>query len=171
MLRRLFSFQGRVNRAKFWAFYIGGSLAVDVIIIALIAIGSAWSNGTPQLDILNGTWPQTPAGWVSELSATLLYFVFAYAMMAQLVQRLHDRDKPAWWLAVFWGPTLALFAATFTVGRPAMTQFPMPGAALILGFFAAWLIMVWFLVEILFLPGTSGNNRFGSDPRAPKAAI
>lgn len=170
MLQQLFSFKGRVNRAKFWAFYIGGTLLVSVLVAALMAANAALSHNEPQLELLNAQWPQTPLGWATELPMAVLSSAFFYAMIGMIVKRLHDRNKSAWWLILYWGPAVAFFALLYGLGFGAMGKFPMPGALLNGLFFVVWLIGAWYLVEILFLPGTRGDNLFGPDPRAKIAS-
>ncbi len=59
--------------------------------------------------------------------------LLAYWSLAVNAKRLHDRDRTAWWLAAFWVPVLNLPIA------------------------------LWLLVQLLFLRGTPGPNRFGPD--------
>jgi uncharacterized membrane protein YhaH (DUF805 family) len=39
-----------------------------------------------------------------------------------------------------------------------------------LGFLAVGIAALWLLLELLILPGTRGENRFGPDPRAKRVA-
>ena len=54
--------------------------------------------------------------------------------LAVLVKRWHDRDRSAWLLLLLFLPILN------------------------------WIVLVWVLVELWFLKGTDGMNRFGEDP-------
>jgi uncharacterized membrane protein YhaH (DUF805 family) len=75
-------------------------------------------------------------------------------------ERLHDRDKSAWWLVTFYVvpgvlgqfAKLAWFAGT-------------PGTVLrtILAL-APFALTIWGFVEIGCLPGTAGTNGYGPDP-------
>jgi len=170
MLHFLFSFKGRVNRAKFWAFYLGGTFVASAVIIVLIALEQTLSSAAP-LGFLIGTHPQTPVGWASELAVAVVYLLFIYVIIAMVVKRLHDRGKSAWWLVFFYGAPLVFFGVAFFLGWPPHNDFP--GQPIVMGvaFLACWLICVWYMVELLFLPGTRGANRFGPDPRVKPERI
>src|SRR5262249_60825343 len=94
----LFSFRGRLNRKPFWI----TSIAIAVIMTPpiLLALGMA------------GELAPVMAG---ERAST--FFNLAIAIPALLLglalgaKRLHDRDKSAWWLLVFYAPTILSTAA------------------------------------------------------------
>lgn len=74
--------------------------------------------------------------------------------------RLHDRDKSAWWLAVFYlvpGVLGQLAKAAWSAGAA--------GTALhyILAL-AAFALTIWGFVEIGCLRGTAGSNTYGPNP-------
>jgi uncharacterized membrane protein YhaH (DUF805 family) len=60
------------------------------------------------------------------------------------VKRLHDLNVSGWWM-------LAAFAIA-----------PVSSAINI----SVWIIMLLVVAILSLLPGTSGHNRFGNDPRA-----
>ena len=70
------------------------------------------------------------------------------------VKRLHDRDKSAWWLAIFYGVPILFDSAAYAVGANLALFFVAPAA----------LINLWALIEFGFLRGSLGPNRFGDDP-------
>jgi uncharacterized membrane protein YhaH (DUF805 family) len=77
----LFSFQGRINRAKYWI----AAVVYAAAMIALFGLGFFFN------------------------VAALFFVVAALAFIAILVsgvavgiKRLHDRDKSGWWLAAFY---------------------------------------------------------------------
>ena len=72
-------------------------------------------------------------------------------------ERLHDRDKSAWWLLVFYG----LPALLGPVAR--MASFPGARLHYILAL-AGFALSIWGFFEIGCLPGTSGSNSYGPDP-------
>jgi uncharacterized membrane protein YhaH (DUF805 family) len=82
----------------------------------------------------------------------IISFVSALAIG---IKRLHDRDRSGWWILLFYfGPSvLAAAQASTDAGF----------ASLILGL-GTFVISVWCLVELGFLRGTRGPNRFGPDP-------
>ena len=115
---------------------------------------------------IHGTgWFVTPPGIaVCAILAAWVLLVF-YVMLAAVVKRFHDRNKSAWWLAYFFGVPVAFFAAAFVpIGWPPREVFPGAVIAMYLFFAFAWLNNLWYLLELLALPGTKGDNRFGSNP-------
>jgi uncharacterized membrane protein YhaH (DUF805 family) len=143
----LFSFRGRINRAKYW-------LALLVFLVADIV-----------LELV---------GWASRNGVTfqVLSFVVNLAVfiatIAVCIKRLHDRDRSGWWLMLFYvGPFVFVliggfifWAAADSVGTSA--EWSYLGLRLcILGGFA---LLIWGFVEIGCRRGTAGYNRFGPDP-------
>ena len=148
----LFGFRGRINRAEYWftllVFFIVG------VVQALLGhvIGAA-----------------VVADALSFVVSTAL-FVSGLAVGAK---RLHDRDKSAWWLAVFYLAPGALILLAVGAGLAAgATAGPAAdGMALLvrLCIVAAVAIGVWFFVELGCLRGTRGYNRYGPDPTKAQA--
>jgi uncharacterized membrane protein YhaH (DUF805 family) len=143
----LFSFQGRINRAKFW-------LAVLVYIVASI-VGSivAAASGS---DIV--------AGLVNGLVGLLTFLSGLFVA----IKRLHDRDKSAGWLLLFYfAPSiLAAIGLVLMVLGWAGDAFGMRPVGLL--FVLAGLgIALWAFVEMGCLRGTVGPNRYGADPLEP----
>lgn len=139
----LFSFQGRINRAKYWLASLI-QLAIMAAAAAMIILGMG-----------DGATAMAP------LAAGLL--VLAIVMVSGLavgVKRLHDRNKSGWWLLFF-------------IGAPALLEGAaraMPGMESgILGLLGAG-INIWMIIELGFLRGTAGSNRFGPDPLASGGA-
>lgn len=131
LLRFLFGFQGRFNRAKFLvAFYAVGLLCAPFEILA-------FANGAVALI------------WVSYVPALV-------GISAAGAKRLHDRDKSAWWLALYYGVPL-IIGTLDHVARG--TSFPDLNSS-IAGIFAVP-FLAWGTIELTLLPGTPGANRFG----------
>ena len=73
-------------------------------------------------------------------------------------KRLHDRDKSAWWLVLFYvGPGIAS-----AIGNE------MENMGLVLHV-VGFAITVWAFVELGCLRGTVGPNQYGPDPLEPAA--
>jgi len=75
-------------------------------------------------------------------------------------ERLHDRDKSAWWLVVF-------YLVPGVLGQLAKTAwfFGATGAVLHYTFaLASFALTIWGFVEIGCLRGTAGSNTYGPDP-------
>ena len=102
----LFTWQGRVNRQRYWAFYLVylAGLVISLIVDALLTGG-------------------------------LLYFLYLlavfYPSLCIGIKRWHDRDKSGWWTLILLIPVIGL---------------------------------IWGIIELGFLKGTEGPNRFGPDP-------
>jgi uncharacterized membrane protein YhaH (DUF805 family) len=128
----LFSFRGRVNRAKYWLFWLCSMIALWVVILFVYPLQGSMAY----------------AAIVGAASVIVLY-----AAVAVAVKRLHDRDKSAWWMLVFYGvPAAATVISIILELDPAI-----PGlVSLVIG--------VWALVELGCLPGTAGPNKYGPDP-------
>jgi uncharacterized membrane protein YhaH (DUF805 family) len=98
------------------------------------------------------------AGDLSGLGAMLFILILAYIPLLWIglalgAKRLHDRNKSAWWLVIFWivpailqgiGEHIDGIGLIFTLGGLALS--------------------IWGLVEIGFLRGTVGPNQYGPDP-------
>jgi uncharacterized membrane protein YhaH (DUF805 family) len=129
-----FSFAGRANRAKWWLVGL-----VNVAILVVLAL-LAFANGSM-------------ATWVV---FAIIAIVAAVSGLAIGAKRLHDRNKSAWWLLVFYVLPNVLSAIGNVVGS---------GAA-IAGGLASLAISIWAIVELGCLRGTPGPNPYGPDPLA-----
>jgi uncharacterized membrane protein YhaH (DUF805 family) len=161
----LFSFKGRINRARFWFFFfVLNPVAQLIYALVAYAIIYAW-NGRIDIDwsdmsilkksvLIILTIPLIPIGLISP-----------FAIYAK---RFHDRNKSGWWqLAFFVAPVFLvfLFAQDPPIIPPRTFAFECATVAGVVGYIG----MIVLTIEILFIRGTRGNNRFGPDPLAPKA--
>ena len=104
----LFSFNGRINRAKYWLMVLILSVAQLIVLLLSATIGE-----------------------VGIVLYVLYFFIAIWPGLAISAKRWHDRDKSAWWILIGFIPII--------------------GA-------------IWTLVELGFLKGTDGANRYGADP-------
>ncbi len=118
----LFSFQGRINRAKFWLVHI--VMWVVVLVVFSAILGSAAMSSDPQAALQS-------VGVVGGLILLVVYILAVWIGLAIAAKRWHDRNKSAWWILIVFVPA---------VGG------------------------LWYLIECGFLRGTTGPNKFGSDP-------
>lgn len=138
----LFSFQGRINRAKYW---------LAVLIYFGVAIVLAL------LGFLIGHIPGV--GILYSIIALVVYIAMLVSGIAVGIKRLHDRAKPGWWLLVFYVlPTVLMLIGTLLSWGA--------GSMAISGLFSliALAISVWGFVELGCLRGTVGPNAYGPDP-------
>ncbi len=94
------SFEGRINRAKFWLGVVG-IIVVEVVAIAIVGVVNSAA-----INIL----------------AFLVYLALIYAGLAVSVKRWHDRGKSGWWVLIglvpIIGPIWALVETGFLPGTP-----------------------------------------------------
>lgn len=140
VLSALFSFEGRLSRIDFWR--RGNLLALP---LAVVIAGTIFATMT------------SPFGPF----VALLLLPFPIVSLSMAARRLHDRNKSAWWLVLFMGAPAALATAASV-----LLEAPRPdgNVALTLAV-AAWVIVVWAVIELNFLSGSSRANRFGPPPR------
>jgi len=148
----LFSFKGRLNRARYL-----------VVELALLALWVAALYGSSSL-------VSSPAAlsWVVAIP-------MIWINMATTAKRLHDRNRSGWWaIAVFVVNRLSylyyglFFGLSFGVDISAAREMLLVMLAVALS-----LLQTWIVIELFFVMGTDGANRFGPDPTrtAPVAAV
>jgi uncharacterized membrane protein YhaH (DUF805 family) len=140
----LFGFEGRINRAKWW---------LTILIIAIVWI-VAGIIGAILWAILGETIGLVVAGLIGLATVVLVL----WASIATGLKRLHDREKPGWWLLIFWLLPFVLNLASIPMAGS------MAGNLLALVGFG---ISVWAVIELGALKGTTGPNKYGPDPLPP----
>jgi uncharacterized membrane protein YhaH (DUF805 family) len=141
----LFSFQGRINRKPWWL--VGLALLGIMLVLSIAAAVVAGSA------IIN----DDPMAMIGALGGMVIFFLvlmvpLIWIGLALGAKRLHDRNKSAWWLLVFY----VLPGIVDAIGN----QF---GVSFIFSL-AAFALSIWGLVEMGFLRGTIGPNQYGPDP-------
>ena len=134
------SFRGRSNRKRYW---------LTVLSIIGLFLASALVGAVLQIVPFLG------------LIVIPVWVALVIAIFANATRRLHDRNKSAWWLLLF-------YVVPVILGIPfQLAQYgPQDGFQAL----AALLVLVslpfslWGLVELGFLKGSAGPNRFGEDP-------
>jgi uncharacterized membrane protein YhaH (DUF805 family) len=183
MLWLLFSFEGRINRAKF---YLAGLvllcwmiLLLLLFVVVCVAYGDARSFG---LDVgiasLHATLdgPNSfhlgindifalvdPAAWRAlprnDIAGALAHAVatplLLWVFLAVCVKRLHDRDKSGWWMIPFFVvPGLyKQFEGRLPDSHVTSAMSLMVGA-----------LAMWGFVEMYVRKGTRSSNLFGPNP-------
>ncbi|MEJ1967503.1 MAG: DUF805 domain-containing protein [Rhizomicrobium sp.] len=127
----------------------------------------------------------SPAELLAKLGIVLalcgvFYLLTLWSALAVAVKRLHDRNKGAWWLLVFYvlpiilstPRNIAIWHAvqdgTFIALAQQGRTMEIGGPIAIVAGGAASLIGLWAFVELYCLRGTVGDNRYGPDPLAGK---
>ncbi len=137
------SFDGRINRAKYWA---------GVVILAIISIVLGF--------VIGAVFGSSVFGAILVTLVTLALFYPGYAVAAK---RFQDRDKPG--VTALYGLVPVLIASLLQAFGLTGT----PNEPNALGWICNLVTMgvgLWFLIELGILKGTPGPNRFGGDPLA-----
>jgi uncharacterized membrane protein YhaH (DUF805 family) len=141
LFESLFGASGRINRAKYWRatlLFAGTGLMVAVILFTAAGIAA----------------PLVILAVVLVLIPWLLWGI------SITTERLHDRNKSAWWLVVF-------YLAPAMLGQLAKAAWSAGATAVTLHYvltLAAFALTIWGFVEIGCLRGTNGSNEYGPDP-------
>lgn len=120
MMDLLFSFNGRINRAKWWL----GSIAIMVALMILYTI---------LIFAVGGSMTVNPDGTVSGgggmmgILSIVIYLAALWPLLALQVKRWHDRDKSGWWVLInlvpFIGGIWALVECGFLEGTKGPNKF------------------------------------------------
>ena len=157
MWRNIFalaSVRGRANRAAYWKAILlvyGGITIVVLLIVYASKTGVLSGSQNNQIVAVAGT------------AGCAVFFVCLWIGWATTVRRLHDRDKSWGWAFLFTFVPASISSAI----RPAAVVGPLNPEQAALGIIPLGLL-IWGFIEIGCLRGTSGDNRFGSDPLASK---
>ena len=176
----LFSFQGRINRARYWYAVFASMISCLVFLFLLaVALGAIFGAGVKSVDLntfgvfgdspslpfradFNGAGPASPVSLLFYALGAPIFVGALWFLAATTVKRLHDRGKSGWWIVPF-------FVVPNLLGKIE--------DGLAVSWLANFLVLVmavlsfWAFVEMLCVRGTSGPNRFGSDPLAPPAPV
>jgi uncharacterized membrane protein YhaH (DUF805 family) len=138
----LLSFKGRINRARF--------------LVVQLALITAW------LII----WLKSPFDFSSQWEAWVIAIALIWINTATTVKRLHDRDRSGWWaVAVFIISRLSYVYYGLFFGLHFGVDISIARELLLVMFAVALsLLQTWVVIELFFLIGTDGSNRFGADP-------
>jgi uncharacterized membrane protein YhaH (DUF805 family) len=151
--RALLSFRGRAVRLRYWVTTL---VALLMIVLAfMLAIGA--SRFAPVGPVNIGIFV------VLMVLAFAVFVLMIWLFVAVMVRRLHDRNWSGWWaipiLAGSLVPDLLERVGDVSLG----VQLPLLLLSAIVG--------IWSLIELGFLRGTAGENRFGPDPLASKESV
>ena len=165
MLRFLFSPFGRVSRQTYWLNWIVPYFVASIVVALLDT----------------ALWPESP---ITHRPPPYLRMIFSLVViwpsLAVATKRLHDRGMTGWWNLVhlvgffviatvsYWYYTTVASGVEPTAAFEALSQPIKIGSILVT---AAYLVIsLYLLVNILFLRGQTGDNRYGHDPLAENQA-
>ncbi len=139
----MFGAGGRINRARYWLSLFKLCLAGLLVTVVLF----------------------TAAGLAAPLFVLMVIVVLIPWLLwgfAIHTERLHDRDKSAWWLVIFCLLPRVLGQLTEVTRFAGPTGLMLRCAIELAGF----ALVIWGFVEIGCLRGTAGSNTYGPDPLA-----
>ncbi|EGQ7661875.1 DUF805 domain-containing protein [Vibrio parahaemolyticus] len=134
----LFSFHGRIDRKTYWIWNV-------IYYISIIGFGAGISKLFPAF---------------SYLLLPIFLLVLLIPDFAITTKRWHDRDKSIYWLGLNIPLVIGRIATPMTspmAQEPSTPQLFIASISLICG--------LWILIECGFLKGTSGPNKYGSEPQ------
>lgn len=143
----LFSFKGRIGRGDFWL------LMLTIVAIITVAV------------IVGYLVPIQP---IKALVGICLFVGALVVFFAAAVRRLHDRNKSAWFLLLFYGLPTALQSTH--KGDGGFTLFLFSGGFNSFIDIICLAISVWMIIELGCLRGNVGANQYGPDPLEPMSA-
>jgi len=97
MLNLLFSFEGRLNRAKWWLINIGMSVVYGIVVGAIV--GDAAMSSNPEAAL-------SSVGTIGGLVLLVLGIAMFWMGLAVAAKRWHDRGKSAWWILIALVPVI-----------------------------------------------------------------
>jgi uncharacterized membrane protein YhaH (DUF805 family) len=157
----LFSFKGRMQRLYFWVTSLVVGVVASMVSSTMESIAQSFGFGFIDPDT-NAFELSVPLSVLLSVVGVLNLWI-NYALAAK---RLHDRNRSGWWLLA---PTVALIVAIVfalvTLSLPEGEREPWNTIGIIF-VFATVALGLWLVLEIGFLRGTQGPNRFGPDPLA-----
>jgi uncharacterized membrane protein YhaH (DUF805 family) len=157
-LRYSFSFQGRVNRTRYWRF---------ILLIAFLELTFAVAAAVLER-LRESTLDNPTIATVEFVSLIALAAAFVpvgiIGNFAVTTKRLHDRNKSGWWQIV------GIVSWLLQEAVKGLHDHGRIGAQVFLGgtliALVGSLVGIWIVIEVAFVPGTRGDNRFGPDPLA-----
>ena len=164
----LFSFDGRIGRKMLWIYSIIWFLLIVVFaVLAGVGLMAYVHAADPSLtvpEVVERTKELAP--WVK----LALGIVLMYPWVALGAKRFHDRGKPTW-LALVGAAAYILLALL----DPELTGMKFEDSPVFTGSYVGIgmlniVLGIWYLIELGFLRGTVGPNRYGPDPRDTASA-
>lgn len=137
---RYADFTGRSRRLEFWSFALLNLIVTAVLVSLALSTGLSYRAILQRAEFGGGLGVATIAFFAILGMYSLAVLIPSVAVN---VRRLHDRNLSAWWY----------------LGFIALNVVPVIG----------WGSNIAYLV-LMALPGTSGPNRFGEDPKDPAAS-
>jgi uncharacterized membrane protein YhaH (DUF805 family) len=160
----LFSFEGRINRAKMWLAALVIACWMIFLGVLIVTVSSAFG-GPASFEvglsdifrILDPATYRSLTGLAQAGAKAIALALFGWIYLATSIKRLHDRDRSGWWMVPF---------SAVPIYNELADRFELSYAALPLGL-AALVLNIWGFVEMYCLKGSRKTNRFGPNPLQP----
>ena len=147
-LQKYADFTGRAPRAEYW-WYV---LAVVVVSVIAYVID----------DLLGLKGTIGPYGVLS----ALLGLALLCPGLAVATRRLHDTNRSAWWLLLLVPYLISTVMAVQAMASGSVAALGSAGLLAIIGLIGCVILLVFMV-----LPGTPGENRYGSNPYGAEGAV
>jgi uncharacterized membrane protein YhaH (DUF805 family) len=105
----LFSFEGRISRAKYWLAGLIILCSMFLVLMVLAAVATIFGIGAPlainvigiaaSIDFSDD--PASKASLFPQIVIIPMTLVFGWCYAAASIKRLHDRNKSGWWIVPF----------------------------------------------------------------------
>ncbi|WP_024574430.1 MULTISPECIES: DUF805 domain-containing protein [unclassified Afipia] len=136
LITLLFYFSGRISRIEYWL-----SLLFYLLVAIILLTAVFWFGGDNHRVLF-------------KVIAIPIVIAGSWSGFAVGIKRLHDRNKSGWWIGLFLlGPSVLSSVGSSIANSIAF-----------LFYFAGSAISIWALVELGFLRGTRGPNKYGAEP-------
>ena len=149
----LFGFDGRLNRKPYWIGSIQVMITAILVAIAVAALFNLTGRAPTPEELLRVAHP-----WLAGLG-----LILAYPAAALLAKRLHDRNKTGWLAALLLIPAEI---ETWLDPSGSVMHTPLIHSIYLVAWWVTIIVGLWFLIELGFLRGTTGENSYGPDPLA-----
>jgi uncharacterized membrane protein YhaH (DUF805 family) len=167
----LFSFQGRINRARYWlamlvcAGWMVFTIWMLVLVLELLSRAGLLADqpksfhfGVEEVFSLldPATYRSASRGELVAIAGYLIGLpILLWIYLSTSIKRLHDRDRSGWWMVPFF-----LLPGLISHFSNRLGDFDTYGLVPL----AAGLLYLWGGIEMYFLKGTRWPNRFGPNP-------
>ena len=165
IMDKLFSFQGRLRRRDWWLFSI--LLGVLSWVVSSVTMGMM---GVSMMSL----FPMGAGGQSADIAGAAIKvfevqcavsLLFLWPGLALSIKRLHDRDRPGWLIALVYILSVANQALTFQAMQSGVVGMMHPDMLRLCVSLLLLVVAIWMLVELGFLDGTQGPNKYGPSPK------
>jgi uncharacterized membrane protein YhaH (DUF805 family) len=171
MLKNFIGFDGRIGRQSWWLGTVALTVLIIILYLILGAILGASGAELPDPASINDPVLMEKALRSSQIQGLISLAIFLYPGLALMGKRLNDRNRPSWLKYLFYVPAvlssvLGVFGLTYFVTKIEGELTPYPTTLGTILTLLSLVAAIWAVIELGFLRGTDGPNRYGADPIA-----